>query len=273
LVLGDTIIPWLLGTFLLLALLTLTVTIKAWREIKRSPFFFLRRQAEKRMQTYSLASLCLVLASTVTAGYAWQEPPDETPRVAILTNSKPAKEEIAALFAEVEPAADELTALAETSITDTRLPVASSLDLGIGGFLAGPDSILPDEFDQFAPAVELKDDTSIGQLSFSTELGANYQALEPRRIFAEGQYTLYATFDYADMANGMSWSWVWRHNGSVIDGGNELWNYGDTGPGYIYLNPEEGFQNGEYDLEVWVNGEKFAESSVVMNNAAVSAGN
>jgi len=225
------------------------------------------------MQTYSLASLGLVLASTVTAGYAWQEPPDETPRVAILTNSKPVKEEIAALFAANEPVANDLAAPVEESSAAAQLNVISSLDPRIAGFLPDSTSILPAEYDQVAPSTELKGDTTIGQLAFSTEISANYQALEPRRIFAEGLYTLYATFDYEAMANGMSWSWVWRHNGTVIDGGNERWNYGDTGPGYIYLSPEEGFQNGEYALEVWVNGEKFAESSVVMNNAALSAGN
>lgn len=71
----------------------------------------------------------------------------------------------------------------------------------------------------------------------------------------------------------MAWSWVWRHNGQVIDGGNELWAYGDEGPGYIYLNPEEGFAEGRYSLEVWVNGELLGQASATMNDAAVAAGN
>jgi hypothetical protein len=71
----------------------------------------------------------------------------------------------------------------------------------------------------------------------------------------------------------MEWAWVWRHNGKVVSGGNELWNYGDDGPGYVYLNPEEGFQAGEYKVEVWVNSELLTSSTLVINNAAISAGN
>ncbi|MCB0000072.1 MAG: hypothetical protein KDE56_30120, partial [Anaerolineales bacterium] len=75
------------------------------------------------------------------------------------------------------------------------------------------------------------------------------------------------------MANGMEWAWVWRHNGEVVDGGNEIWNYGQEGPGYIFFAPEEGFASGDYSLEVWVNGELLTRSTAVMNNAAVAAGN
>jgi hypothetical protein len=39
------------------------------------------------------------------------------------------------------------------------------------------------------------------------------------------------------------------------------------------LNPEEGFQAGEYKVEVWVNSELLTSSTLVINNAAISAGN
>ena len=100
-----------------------------------------------------------------------------------------------------------------------------------------------------------------------------YKAINPANVFGEGFYTLYATFDYSNMADGMAWAWVWRQNGEVIDGGNEYWAYGDEGPGYIYLSPEEGFGEGRYSLEIWVNGELMGQASATMNDAAVSAGN
>jgi hypothetical protein len=73
--------------------------------------------------------------------------------------------------------------------------------------------------------------------------------------------------------DGLAWAWVWRHNGKVIDGGNELWAYGDEGPGYIYLSPEEGFLEGNYTLEIWVNGQLLSQGVALMNDAAVAAGN
>lgn len=120
---------------------------------------------------------------------------------------------------------------------------------------------------------DLLSTTDLGTLVFSTEVTTDYDAIDPSRIFGEGSYTLYATFDYTDMVDGMEWAWVWRHNGKVIDGGNELWAYGDEGPGYIYLSPEEGFLEGQYSLEIWVNGELLNQGTALMNNAAVAAGN
>jgi hypothetical protein len=102
---------------------------------------------------------------------------------------------------------------------------------------------------------------------------SDFAALDARNIFPEGFFTIYATFDYEEMSDGMAWAWVWRRDGEVISGGNELWAYGDNGPGYVYLNPEEGFQRGEYTVEVWVNSELLTTASLVVNNAAISAGN
>ena len=41
----------------------------------------------------------------------------------------------------------------------------------------------------------------------------NMMPSHPRQLFAEGFYTLYATFDYEGLEDGMVWSWVWRHDG------------------------------------------------------------
>jgi len=283
-ILGDTIFPWLLGTLLLLAFLALAATVRNWRELKRSPYFFLRRQAEQRMQSYSLASLFLLCAAVVTSSFAFQTPVDSSVRVAILSNAKPPKEEIvAAVKAASDAAPEPIVSLTLPPLTEQRLPaadepLAQSIDESVVSIplterLVELEPALPEQFDELEPAASLNPQTTISRLLFSTELAPNYVAVNPRRIFAEGNYTLYATFDYQDMVDGLEWSWVWSHNGATIDGGNELWNYGSNGPGYIFLNPAGGFQYGEYGLEVWVNGELLSQASVTMNSAAVAAGN
>lgn len=277
-ILGDTIVPWLLGALFLLALLTLAGTIRTWRDMKRSPYFFMRRQAEKRMQTFSLASLALFVVAAFTARLAWQAAPDNTPRVAILENTKPPKEDIVALVREStaeepEPFADQVTTAIEPESANANpaTELQGADDTLVQATPVTP--VLPQELSQLEPLAEIEGSTAIGNIHFSTEIADNYEAINPRRIFAEGFYTLYATFGFEEMVNGLEWSWVWRHNGAVIDGGNELWNYGRKGLGYIYLSPQEGFKSGEYGLEVWVNGEMLSQSVVTMNNAAVSAGN
>lgn len=260
---------WILGTLFVLMLLALAIVVKSWREVKSSPYYFMRRQAERRLQTYSFASLGLIVATAVMALLTLQTPVEQKPLVAMLSNSKPASQEIRNLL-QTAPVA----------------PVITQAELSNYNYLTGIELFgeaiesrtqqlltLPEQYDQFQPTVELKADTNLTPLVFSTEIDSEFKAVNPKDVFSVGRYTLYATFDYDQMADGMVWSWVWRHEGEVIDGGNEMWAYGDDGPGYIYLNPEEGFRAGQYSLEVWVNGEMFHRSTVTMTGSALSSGN
>jgi hypothetical protein len=264
-----------MGTLIILAFLSLLSFIKAWRDMKRSPYFFLRRQAEKRLQNYALTTFGFILAILFVSTYAWQTPQDNVIRTALLINAKPPRTEIndavmaaaeAAEAAEaelmVEEAQAELSAVSIALESPAELPTA---DVG--------EAALPEEFDQFEPTADLNLNTNLSSLLFSTEVTPDFEAVNPGRIFPEGFFTIYATFAYEEMTDGMEWAWVWRHNGEVVSGGNELWAYGDDGPGYVYLNPEEGFQPGEYSVEVWVNNELLTSSTLVINNAAISAGN
>ena len=269
----DTVVPWVLGTLLLLTLLTLTNSIRSWRDLKRSPFFFMRRQAEKRLQTYASTSLVLMLATAVFTAYAWQAPADTTPRVALLTNAKPPKEETIALLEGTSLSASAPPVTIESTVATVAAPANPAFNFASDEAAAQATPELPGEYDQFDPTAELRENTELGALAFSTNINENYEAVSPGRIFAEGFYTLYATFAYQAMTDGMEWAWVWRHNGAVVDGGNELWAYGDEGPGYIYFNPKDGFKSGQYSLEVWVNGQLLSNSSVIINTAALSAGN
>ncbi len=265
--LAETIIPWVLGTLLSLTLLMLISSAKSWREMKRSPYFFMRRQAEKRLQTYSSISLVLLLLTAGFSAYAWQPPQPDVFRSAVLANSKPPKEDVLALLE-----SSQKQVVSSATAVDQPVSLAEALLLE-GQTAAVFRPTLPPEYDQFEPTVPLNPNTALGNITFSSEISEKYEPRNPAKIFPEGKYTLYATFSYAAMANGMEWAWVWRLNGRVVDGGNEIWRYGSDGPAYIYYGPEEGFQAGEYTLEVWVNGELMTSSTAIMNNAAFSAGN
>ncbi len=270
--LTGTITPWILGTLILLLLLALAIVFKSWREMKRSPYFFMRLQAEKRLQTYSFTSLGLLAVSVLFSFYALRPPVDNTPLVAVLTNAKPVSDEVAAL---TKPNSVGVEFVAETAVTSQTVSTTGNDPL----FLTDADSLvqaaltLPEAYDRFEPQVELNEETELGAISFSTKIDDDYQAIDATNIFAVGSYTVYATFSYDGMADGMTWAWVWRHEGEVVDGGNEVWQYGQDGPGYIYYNPEDGFRAGEYTLEVWVNGELFTRSDMRMTGSALSSGN
>jgi len=270
--LSGTITPWVLGTLLILLFLALAIVIKSWREMKRSPYFFMRRQAEQRLQTYSFTSLGLLVTTLIVAGFTLQAPTDQTPLVAVLTDAKPASDDVMALVASSPTVAE---AIPETAVEPQIISTAIEDRLSIANVdeLVQATLTLPDEYNKFEPTTELSEDTALGAIAFSTKINDEYEAIAPTDIFAVGSYTLYATFSYEGMADGMAWAWVWKRDGEVIDGGNELWKYGSEGPGYIYFNPEEGFRAGEYSLEVWVNEELMTRSQLTMTGSALSSGN
>jgi hypothetical protein len=219
-------------------------------------------------------SIGLVLLTIGTTAYAWQVPEDTTPRVAVLNHAKPVSAETSPDL--VAPGGD----LAAEVETDSPETVEISLSGGSDQTSVGGTNIidpllrpsLPEEYDRFEATVELKDSTTIGDISFSTDVSDDYQAIDPGRRFTTGYFTLYGTFSYDDMEDGMVWSWLWKRNGQVIEGGNQVWVYGNDGPGYVYLKPEEGFAIGDYILEVWVNGELFAQANFTITDG-VSASN
>lgn len=220
------------------------------------------------MRHYLLVTLSIVLLMVITATYAWQTPEETTPHLARLSNAKPTLS-TAAVQADSEVVAD----ASPTVVQIDRQPVADSAVVGLSELtdpLLKPQ--LPEQFDEIEAAAEVDANTEIGAISFSTDITGDYRAVDPGKRFGQGYFTLYATFSYEDMVDGTTWSWVWRHNGQVIDGGNQRWTYGNDGPGYVYLRPEDGFDQGEYDLEVWVNGDKMAQSSFQVTDS-ISASN
>jgi len=256
-----------MGGLVLLVSLTMSVTVKSWRDAKRSPYFFLRMQAAKRLQHYLLVSLSLILLAVIVAVYGWQAPTVTTPHLAVLSRSKPILQS-AATVAEPEIVADASPASVEIDLS----PVSNQgpAQTALTDPLLKP--ALPEQYDQLEATVDLKESTEIGEIRFSADISDDYEAVDPGRRFGDGFYTLYATFDYGEMADGMTWSWVWKHNGAVVDGGNQVWQYGDDGPGYVYFKPEEGFRLGEYSLEVWVNTELMAQSDFMIIDS-ISASN
>ncbi len=260
---AATVAPWIAGGLVFVAIISAVSALKAMKAMKKSPYFFMRVQAEKRFRRYSSATLLFLFIAAATAVYGIQTPAvDQTPRMALLANRKPPAEEIVKLVDRAAVADAEVQAVTEELLAASEAPaVLEVID----------EQRLPDEYDKFKPTVDLQDDTALGAIAFSTEVDSEYQAVEPNELFREGNYTLYATFSYDDMADGMSWAWLWRLDGEIVEGGNELWAYGADGPGYIYLNPDKGFQNGRYSLDVWVNGELLTSSAAVMNDAAAAA--
>ncbi|HSH01104.1 MAG TPA: hypothetical protein VLL52_01210 [Anaerolineae bacterium] len=290
---GGVITPILLGSLIGLIALTLSISVKAWYDIKHSPYYFLRRQAQQRLQNYALVSCGLILATLFTAAYAFQPPADVTVRTAVINNAKPATT-IATLpvantidipeivdigsnaglinsLANSLPQANALSSLASRTDVGEVINIDSQATNNQALSFAPTSPILPEEYNSVSPEIKTIANAQLTPLVFTQYVNDNYAPVTPRRIFNTGQFTLYATFDYEHMRDGMAWSWVWRYKGKVVGGGNEMWQYGNNGPGYVYLNPEDGFQPGQYDVEIWVNNEIMTQGTVYISDGAATA--
>jgi hypothetical protein len=194
---------------------------------------------------------------------------DNTPDVVDLEGANSAELSLASLrqLSDLQITEATTAALDDTAVDDVQLDDASATDIEIEPNL---EPSLPPEYTGLDWTVDLTAETNISELSFSDAVDDDLNALSPSRLFEEGFFTIYATFDYDQMEDGMTWSWVWRRDGQVINGGHEIWDYGNEGPGYVFLNPQEGFRPGQYVVEVWVNEELMTTANlfVTSDNAA-----
>lgn len=269
--LPNSLTPWLLGGLVLLALFAFSVTIKSWRETKRSPYFFLRMQAGKKMQRYLVMSFVLVLLAAAASAYAWQIPEETTELVGVLKHAKPNPDVFEATEGE-EPVADDspesvtisLTPSSESAVTFSALDLVDSQE--------EPEPVQEETVvEQVAAENPVAVESQLGDISFSLDISGNYQAIDPGYQFVEGFYTLYATFAYRGMSDGQNWAWSWQRNGAEIEGGNQVWSYGQDGPGYIYFRPEEGFRSGEYSLVMWVGDELQSQSGFTVASGVAAS--
>lgn len=276
--LNGTITPWLLGGLGLIVLFALVRTISSWRSLKKSPYFYMRQQAAQHLRMNLLLVLALIGGMAAVGFIAQRQPVTLPANVALIASAKPVAEE-STLVVEPEgisivsydtPKAVEISVLsppAGDSSTTTEAAAGDRPDLAAPAAIT---PLLPTEFDQYEPVVDLQPNTRLGSLLFSTDIDDNFEPVAPQRVFGEGFFTVYATFFYEAMADGMEWAWIWRYNGQIVNGGNELWAYGDEGPGWIYYQPPEGFREGEYTLEVWVNGKLFGQSSISVESGVAN---
>lgn len=269
-ILSGSLSTWLLGSLLAVALLMLTLTVQALREARTAPYFFLRRQAEQRMQSYSLATLGLFIAAVGALAYVWNPPVNTTPLYANLTNAKPAEIVVENPVRTVANLAQPVAAQARFAAEAPQAEAPGSPDVAAVAGVEATVNQLPEMFAQVVPEVSMQSNTAIRGLTFAPEIDDQYTPIGVRSVYGAGYYTVYAVFEYDGMADGMAWSWVWRYNGTVVGGGNELWQYGADGPGYIYFSPEEGFEPGTYSLAVFVNNEMVAEASMTVAAGAAN---
>lgn len=251
---------WLFLLLLAVTLIAVVVTAVAWRQTKQSFHLYNRRAAEIRMQNYMTVTAILMMCMLLVGGYLWIETRDaeavageqlsadeqntqtesgDAPTLATLSNISATREAEAALLSETPPTPE------------------------------SQEATLPLEYRVVDARANLDTDSEVTRIVFASTLSDSYAPIDPAEQFSTDIQSLYATFDYYSLTNGLEWSWVWRRDGEVIDGGNEVWQYGIEGSAFIFLDPEL-FEPGEYSAEIWFNESLFARDNATIFQSATN---
>lgn len=239
-------------------------TAVTWHQL-RSPFYaFNHRSAESRLQNLIILTLVLILLTIVAIGTRrWQTVEAsgdvEQDSAEIHTNTLHPS-----ASATPQSLAQLVTATPTFEPTATRPPTKTPEPPRPPNTSPGPNSgyTLPEVYGSVPLRVPTGPDATIRNLVFATRIFPNSRPADPNDFFSTEIETLYATFEYRHMSDDMAWSWVWRKGGKVIDGGNMYWTWGNNGPAYVYLQPDDGFEAGIYSAEIWLNNELVQHAEV-----------
>ena len=100
--------------------------------------------------------------------------------------------------------------------------------------------------------VPLPPDVRLGPLTFSTELDADANPLNPSRVFSNTVKRVYAVFPFEGMRKGLLWTRVWYFNGQEFARDEEFWSWGARARSYVFIKPVGA---GEYRLDLLVNNQ------------------
>ena len=103
--------------------------------------------------------------------------------------------------------------------------------------------------------VPLPTDARLGPLTFSTELDADANPLNPSRVFSNTVARVYAVFPFEGMRKGLLWTRVWYFNGQEFARDEEFWPWGARARSYVFIKPVGA---GEYRLDLLVNNQLLA---------------
>lgn len=132
-----------------------------------------------------------------------------------------------------------------------------------------PDVALPPTFRQITPEAPPEASTRLRNLQFSEQITSGYSPIDPATAFANNPIEIHATFEHTDLVTGVSWAWVWSRDGEVMAGGNELWQYGREGIGFVRLAIGEPLPDGQYALSIWINGSPYVQGEFTIGDVVV----
>ncbi len=108
----------------------------------------------------------------------------------------------------------------------------------------------------------------VAQVTFAKAVDAagNPQGAGVR--FPSGTDVLYAVFDYGNFREGDSFEYIWRQDGFQLYRDKVVWRFGREGSTWVNVFKDGGLDDGYYELEMRLDGERLFQDGVVIGEAA-----
>jgi S1-C subfamily serine protease len=110
----------------------------------------------------------------------------------------------------------------------------------------------------------------LSNIIFSDEVTPDDQPAGVRMFLDEGVTKLCGFWDYAGMADGVTWSAYWFSNGELDEAGsfiNDTWEGGESGNWWVCVTSESGLSSGLYELALDVEGQVLLTDSIYVGGS------
>jgi hypothetical protein len=104
------------------------------------------------------------------------------------------------------------------------------------------------------------------ELLFCTRVTDDGRPINATDLVPTGHDTVYATFVYEGMQDGMPWSMVWMSGGKQIIDQQDQWRDGPQGRKAVKISNRKGLPEGEYHLVLGIGGSVALEGKVMVGN-------
>lgn len=121
-----------------------------------------------------------------------------------------------------------------------------------------------------APA-QPSNEPSFTNLVFSDQVTQDGRPINPSAILSGGRTELYASFDYNNMQNGLTWGQVWTVNGQKVYEDESPWQDGPSGRKTLAVASQTPIPDGEIQLALTVKRQILAQGQVTIGRRAADA--
>lgn len=97
-------------------------------------------------------------------------------------------------------------------------------------------------------------------LTFAHGVSESNEPVQPTTEFAAHAGPVYAFFKYANMANGIKWTFVWLNGDVELTRETLSWEWGKFGQAYLFFGPPGGYDAGNYRLQIYSGNQLLLEA-------------